>query len=214
MYTHSKTYITAGLPLKEASRAVIMVHGRGASPESILSLASRLNAADAVILAPRAANQSWYPYSFLAPIHQNQPALDSALELLDTLVSEVMENGIPADRIFFLGFSQGACLTLEYAARNARRYGGVMAFTGGLIGEEVDRSRYQGDFSGTPVLITTGDPDPHVPVSRVEETRTILEDMNARVHLNIYPGRPHTILAEELVLANREILGDHDDGNI
>lgn len=214
MYTHSKTYISSGLPLKEAERAVIMVHGRGASPESILSLESRLKAGNAAMLAPRAANQSWYPYSFLAPVSENQPALDSALDLLDSLVSEAMENGLPADRIFFLGFSQGACLTLEYTSRNARRYGGVMAFTGGLIGEEVDRSRYQGDFSGTPVLITTGDPDPHVPVSRVEETCTILEDMHARVHLKIYPGRPHTILAEELVLANREILGDDYDGSI
>ncbi|HEY0894979.1 MAG TPA: dienelactone hydrolase family protein [Sphingobacteriaceae bacterium] len=206
MYTHSKTYINTGLPLTDARQVIIMVHGRGASPEDIIQLAPRLKLQDAAILAPRAARQSWYPYSFLAPIQENQPALGSALELLDSLVSEAVEQGIGTERIFFLGFSQGACLSLEYVTRNGRRYGGVVAFTGGLIGEQLDPSAYQGDFSGTPVLITTGDPDPHVPVARVEETVSMLREMNAEVYLKIYPGRPHTILAEELDLANREVL--------
>ncbi len=206
MYTHSKTYLSTGVPLTDARQVIIMVHGRGATPEDIIQLAPRLQLEDAAILAPRAERQTWYPHSFLAPVRMNQPALGSALDLLDSLVDEVLEQGIGTERIFFLGFSQGACLVLEYAARNGRRYGGVMAFTGGLIGEQLDRSAYQGDFAGTPVLVTTGDPDPHVPVARVEDTVSILREMHAEVYLKIYPGRPHTILAEELDLANREVL--------
>lgn len=205
MYTHQKKVITQGRPLSETQKALIMVHGRGATAESILSLAEHLPVADFTLFAPQATNHSWYPYSFMAPPAQNQPALDSALALLEEVVRNIQEQGISSRQIYLLGFSQGACLTSEYATRHAQPYGGLLLFTGGLIGQQVDTSHYQGNFAGTPVLITTGDPDPHVPVSRVNETEKIMEEMGAAVTKKIYKGRPHTILAEEINLA-RQIL--------
>ncbi|PTX14162.1 phospholipase/carboxylesterase [Pontibacter mucosus] len=201
MYTHQKDIKTKGKPLTEAKKALILVHGRGATAESILGLADHLPVQDFSLLAPQATNHSWYPYSFMAPEEQNQPALDSALEQLDGLVKSIEAEGVKSEDIYFAGFSQGACLTSEYAARHAKKYGGLLIFTGGLIGQRLEESRYKGDFAGTPVLITTGDPDPHVPVSRVEETVAVLEKLGAKVTKKIYPGRPHTILQEELDLA-------------
>jgi phospholipase/carboxylesterase len=205
MYTHQKQVITQGKPLAETNKALILIHGRGATAESILSLAENLEVKDFSLFAPQATNHSWYPYSFMAPTAQNQPALDSALNQIDDLVNHILAQGISSRQIFLLGFSQGACLTAEFATRHARRYGGLLIFTGGLIGPQVDKSNYQGDFAGTPVLITTGDPDPHVPVSRVNETEKIMTENGAVVTKKIYKGRPHTILAEEINLA-REIL--------
>ena len=206
MYTHSKQVLQSGTPLEQAEKAIIMLHGRGASAESISSLASHLNLEKAAVLAPQATNNSWYPYSFLAPVEDNQPALDSALELIDQVVNDVKSAGIPLHKLYFLGFSQGACLSLEYVTRHAKGYGGVIALTGGLVGEELKLENYSGDFLHTPVLITTGDPDPHVPVSRVQETVGVLENMNAEVSVRIYKGRPHTIQSEELQLANKLVL--------
>ena len=206
MYIHSKQITSSGIPLNEAKKAIIMLHGRGASADSIISLAGQLNIDDFAILAPQATNNSWYPYSFLVPAEQNQPALDSALQLIDNLVHEVQETGIPLQKIYFLGFSQGACLALEYAARHAAPYGGVSAFTGGLIGDQLRPENYTGDFVHTPIFISTGDPDPHVPVSRVEESVKILEKLNAEVSLRVYNGRPHTIQFQELDLVNKLVL--------
>ena len=206
MYNHSKQITSSGIPLNEAKKAIIMLHGRGASAESIISLAEQLNIDDFAILAPQATNNSWYPYSFLVPAEQNQPALDSALQLIDNLVHEVQETGIPLQKIYFLGFSQGACLALEYAARHAAPYGGVIGFTGGLIGDQLRPENYTGDFVHTPIFISTGDPDPHVPVSRVEESVKILEKLNAEVSLRVYNGRPHTIQFQELDLVNKLVL--------
>ncbi|WP_242917150.1 alpha/beta hydrolase [Pontibacter liquoris] len=203
MYTHKKDIITKGKPLSETGKALILVHGRGASAQSILDLANYLPVQDFTCLAPQATNHSWYPYSFMAPEEQNQPALDSALEQLEALVKSILDQGVKSEAIYLGGFSQGACLTSEYATRNARRYGGLLVFTGGLIGQQVDTSKYKGDFAGTPVLITTGDPDPHVPVSRIEETVKEMEKLGAIVTKKIYPGRPHTILQEELDLARQ-----------
>ena len=205
MYTHQKQVLTQGKPLTETNKALILIHGRGATAESILSLAEPLEVKDFSLFAPQATNHSWYPYSFMAPTAQNQPALDSALNMIDDLVNTILEQGISSRQIYLLGFSQGACLTAEFAARHARHYGGLIIFTGGLIGPEVDKSNYQGNFGGTPILITTGDPDPHVPVSRVNETEKIISESGALVTKRIYPGRPHTILTEEINLA-REIL--------
>jgi len=202
MYHHTKKHVYSGLPLQEAGNVMIMIHGRGANPQSILSLTRHLELKDAAFIAPEAAHNSWYPYSFLAPVEDNQPALDSALETIHELVEELMTRGFTMENIYFLGFSQGACLTLEYVTRHAQRYGGIIAFTGGLIGQQLDMSNYHGDFVDTPVLITTGDPDPHVPVSRVKETVRVMEKMHAKVTLKIYKGRPHTILGEEIELAN------------
>ena len=205
MYTHKKQVVTQGRPLAETRKALILIHGRGATAESILSLTDYLPVADFSLFAPQATNHSWYPYSFMAPTSQNQPALDSALEQVDELVKSILDQGISSRHIYVLGFSQGACLTAEYATRHAQPYGGLLIFTGGLIGQQLDTSNYQGNFEGTPVLITTGDPDPHVPVSRVEETVKIMEEKEAVVTKKIYKGRPHTILEEEINLA-RQIL--------
>ncbi|MDX5418477.1 MAG: dienelactone hydrolase family protein [Hymenobacteraceae bacterium] len=203
MYTHEKKVLTQGKPLNGTNKALILIHGRGATAASILPLAHELGAEDFTLYAPQATNNTWYPYSFMAPIAQNQPALDSALELIDETVKSVEGQGIASKDIYLLGFSQGACLTAEYATRNAKRYGGLLIFTGGLIGQQLDTGNYTGNFDGTPVLITTGDPDPHVPVSRVDETVKQLEGMGASVTRKVYPGRPHTILEEELELARK-----------
>lgn len=205
MYTHEKQVVTAGVPAAEAARAVIFLHGRGASAADILSLNDHLKVEDAVLYAPQASNNSWYPYSFISPVAQNQPALDSALGIIKNLVNEIVESGIPATEIYFVGFSQGACLSLEYVTRNAQQYGGVVAFTGGLIGQEINMNNYKGDFKQTPVLITTGDPDPHVPVRRVEMSEGIIKKMNADVKVKIFSGRPHTISPKEIALA-RELV--------
>ncbi|MFD2245240.1 alpha/beta hydrolase [Pontibacter ruber] len=201
MYTHEKNILTAGKPLEQTGKALVMVHGRGATAESILELSDYLDVTDFTLNAPQATNHSWYPYSFMAPVSQNQPALDSALALLDETVKSIKAQGVDSRHIYLLGFSQGACLTAEYATRHAQRFGGLLLFTGGLIGQQIDTGNYKGSFEGTPVLITTGDPDPHVPVSRVEETVKIMEEMGAEVTKQIYKGRPHTILQEELSLA-------------
>ena len=206
MYSHKKDVVISGMPLNEAKQAIVMLHGRGATPESIISLKEHLYLIDTAIFAPRATNNSWYPYSFMAPVVNNQPALDSALSVINEVVHDIIEGGIAGENIYFLGFSQGACLALEYVTRHADTYGGVMAFTGGLIGEELDRNKYTGDFNNTPVLLTTGDPDPHVPLSRVDETVGILRSMNAKVELKVYRGRVHTIQLEELDLANQLVL--------
>ncbi|WP_316820725.1 alpha/beta hydrolase [Pedobacter gandavensis] len=201
MYLHKKDIISAGQPIGSADKAIVFLHGRGASASDIISLNQHLQVNDAALFAPQATNHSWYPYSFMAPVSENQPALDSALSLLKDLTEDIESQGIPKNKIFFVGFSQGACLTLEYIARNAMQYGGVVAFTGGLIGSELKLSNYSGDFKQTPILISTGDPDPHVPVSRVNESKKILEEMNAQVSIKIYPGRVHTISKAEIELA-------------
>ncbi len=206
MYTHERKIVTAGKPLKQTGKALIMIHGRGATAESILSLGEALDVTGFSLFAPQATNHSWYPYSFMAPTAQNQPALDSALELVHATVKGVLDQGISSRDIYLLGFSQGACLTAEYATRNAQRYGGLLIFTGGLLGQQLHLDNYQGKFAGTPVLITTGDPDPHVPVSRVEETVKMMEEKGAHVTKKIYKGRPHTILQEELNIAKEMLI--------
>lgn len=203
MYTHHKNIITAGVPVESADKAIIFLHGRGATAADIISLNNHFQVDDAALFAPQATNHSWYPYSFMAPENENQPALNSALELISELVADIVAKGIPLNKIFFAGFSQGACLTLEYISRNAAQYGGAIAFTGGLIGETINRANYSGDFMQTPVFISTGNPDPHVPVSRVEASSDILKEMNAEVQVKIYPGRAHTISREEIDLARK-----------
>lgn len=196
---------TAGKSIQQADKALILIHGRGGSAEDILRLAPMLAVQNFALFAPKAANRTWYPYSFMAPREQNEPWLSAALTTLENLVEDIIAEGIAPEGIYFLGFSQGACLTLEFVASFARRYGGVVAFTGGLIGEALEAQRYKGDLKGTPILITTGEPDPHVPLQRVKESDTILKSMNASVSLKVYPNRPHTISHEEFHLANQQI---------
>jgi len=195
---HKKEFIAAGKNLEEASKVLFMIHGRGGTAEDILGLSDHLNVHEFALLAPKATNNTWYPYSFLAPPSQNEPWLSSALQVLKEIVNDLAAKGFSEKSIYFLGFSQGACLTLEFVTRNATRYGGVVAFTGGLIGDKVYAENYKGDFSGTPVFIGTSDPDPHVPVQRVNESELILQKMNANITKKIYKGMGHTINQDEI----------------
>ena len=200
---HRKNIIYSGQQLAKAEKVLIMIHGRGGSAEDILSLSDHLVAGDFALLAPQATENTWYPYSFLAPVEQNEPWLSSALSLVGEAVSDVIAAGIKKENIFFLGFSQGACLTLEFTARNAARYGGIIAFTGGLIGSSIHRANYKGNFEGTPVFIGSSDPDMHVPVDRVHATTSVLQLMGAEVTEKIYKGMGHTINADEIQHANK-----------
>jgi phospholipase/carboxylesterase len=206
---HQKNIISAGKPVGKDSKVLIMLHGRGGSAEDILSLASHLAVEDFSLLAPQATNHTWYPYSFLAPPAQNEPWLSSALTLLKEVVADLYEKGISPENIYFLGFSQGACLTLEFVARHARKYGGVVAFTGGLIGDKIYPENYNGNFAETPVFIGTSNPDPHVPVERVYATTNILKNMNATVTEKVYENMGHTITKDEIEKANSLVFQAH-----
>jgi predicted esterase len=196
-----------GKPPVEATGAVILIHGRGGSANDILGLAEALQHPELAYLAPDAAKHTWYPYSFLAPIERNEPWLTSALQKLKKTVENVMRAGIPRERIVVAGFSQGACLASEFVARNPARYGGLIAFTGGLIGPPGTEFRYQGDLAGTPAYFGSGDPDPHVPWERVQESASILSTLGAEVVLKRYPGMPHTISEQEIEEARKLIAG-------
>ncbi len=202
---HSKNSTTAGLDISEAKKALVLLHGRGGNAQDILSLAAHLRLADFALLAPQAENGSWYPHSFLAKPSENEPWLSSALELLEDLLEEIKNKGIASKDIYFLGFSQGACLAAEFVTRNASRFGGVVLFTGGLIGDILYPENYKGDFAGTPVFIGTGNPDAHVPLERVKQTAEILKKMNAELTLKVYDNRPHSISQDELDFANKLI---------
>ena len=183
------------------ARGVIMVHGRGASAESITTLAPSLGLEDAVILAPQASNSTWYPYSFLEPMDRNEPGISSGLALLDRLVRQLEEEHIPLGCIALLGFSQGACLSLEFAVRHPRRYGAIIGFSGGLIGPPGTARSYAGTLVGTPVFVGCSDVDPHIPAERVRETSAVLKRMGAAVDMRLYPGMPHTVNDDELTAA-------------
>jgi phospholipase/carboxylesterase len=195
---HQKNIIYTGKNLDEAQKALVMVHGRGGSAEDILSLVPYLGVEDFAVLAPRATGNSWYPYSFLVHPSQNEPWLSSALDLLKEIVLDIEDHGITKNHIYFTGFSQGACLSLEFVGRNATRYGGLVAFSGGLIGDNVVAENYNGDFDQMPVFIGSSDPDPHIPVERVTSSAEILKKMNAAVNVKIYQGMGHTISKEEI----------------
>lgn len=195
---HTKKVIKAGTQTGEATKALVMLHGRGGSAEDILGLTQYLPVNDFALFAPQATNNTWYPYSFLAPLNENEPWLSGALKVVNEVVADIEAGGIKKENIYFLGFSQGACLTLEYVTRNAARYGGVVAFTGGLIGDQIYIKNYTGDFAGTPVFIGTSDPDPHVPVARVLASTAILTDMHAQVTQKIYKNMGHTISQDEI----------------
>jgi phospholipase/carboxylesterase len=204
---HKKNSIIAGKELTKNGKVLIMVHGRGGSAEDIISLSSYLEVKEFTVIAPQATNNSWYPYSFLELPSRNEPWLSSALEVLNDIVDDLKSKGIPTTNVYFLGFSQGACLTLEFVTRNASRYGGVVAFTGGLIGDKIYNDNYRGDFENTPMFIGTSNPDPHVPVERVYATTNILKDMNAEVTEKVYNHMGHTINHDEIETANRVVFG-------
>jgi predicted esterase len=194
----------SGVAPQDAERAMILVHGRGATPESILTLADQLpNDLGFAFVAPGASEstahpRSWYPHSFLAPIVSNEPGLSSALAKIAEAVSELGEHAIEPQNIVLLGFSQGACLVTEFAARHARRWGGVVALTGGLIGDRDEHHDYGGSLLGTPLLLGCSDRDPHVPLWRVDESEEVFRRMGANVEKRIYPGMAHTVVRDEL----------------
>lgn len=195
MHTYKVT--EQGVSLKEAERAVILIHGRGAPPEDILGLADFFDDGKTWFAAPEAADYVWYPYSFLVPAEQNQPWLNSAIENIETLIADI-EKHLPSEKIFIMGFSQGACLAAEVSSRNAKKYGGIAIFTGGLIGEKPDTSLYKGNFEGTRIFISNGNNDPHIPLERTEETHTIMQRLGGDAYLEVFPNRPHIINMEEI----------------
>jgi predicted esterase len=189
--------LAAGAPLERAAAALVLVHGRGGSARDMLALAREVAPAGVACLAPQAAGQSWYPFSFLAPIERNEPALSSGLAVLSGLIAET-ERAVPAERIVLLGFSQGACLALEHAARNARRLGAVVGLSGGLIGPPGTPRDYAGSFAGTPVFLGCGDVDPHIPLERVAESAEVYRRLGAEVTERIYPGFGHAVNQDEM----------------
>lgn len=204
---HTKEIVSKGPDAKNAEKALILLHGRGSTARNIMGLVPALEVEGFAVLAPQATNDTWYPYSFLMPPSQNEPWLSSALDTVSELTDEIIQAGIPAANIYFLGFSQGACLTLEFVSRHAQRYGGVVALTGGLIGDRIYQENYSGDYAGTKVFISSGNPDPHIPVDRITESVEILREMNADVLEKIYPNKPHMISKDEIEQANKWVFG-------
>lgn len=196
---------TAGVPLGEAKAAVVMIHGRGATAESILTLESVIDRPEIAYLAPQAAGNTWYPFSFLMPLEQNEPGISSAMAALEQLLATIAAEGVPAERTVLLGFSQGACLAGEFAARHARRYGGVVMLSGGLIGPDGTPRDYPGSLDGTPVFLGCSDVDPHIPADRVRHSAEVLRRLHGNVTMKLYPGMGHLVNEDEIA-AIRDVL--------
>jgi predicted esterase len=187
-----------GAPPRDARLALICVHGRGATAEDILAVAQEIALDDVAYLAPQAADYTWYPYSFLEPTERNEPGLSSGLRKIGAIIASLEQQGLARDRIALLGFSQGACLSLEFAARNATRYAGVLGFSGGVIGPPGTPRTYSGSMEGTPVFLGCSDIDPHIPLERVRETADVFRRLQANVDERIYPGMGHTVNMDEI----------------
>lgn len=196
---------SAGPTLADASAALILLHGRGATADDILSLSNYLDYPQLAYLAPQAEGYSWYPNRFIFPVEQNEPHLSAALAKIDEIVRQVEANNIPVEKIFIGGFSQGACLASEYVIRNPRRYGGLLVFSGGYIGPLDMQRQPKGDLQGMPAFLGCSDRDPHIPLQRVKETTALLKAMGANVTERIYPNMEHTIIEEEIELARQVI---------
>jgi predicted esterase len=192
----------AGAPIADARLVAIMLHGRGATAGDILGLAKEFSVRDVAYLAPQAAGNTWYPYSFLKPIEENEPALSSALRLVESLLESVRTKGFPPERVALMGFSQGACLSLEFAARHAQRYAVIAAFSGGVIGPPGTSRSYSGSLDGTPLFMGCSDMDPHIPLERVNESAVLFTSMGAVVDKRIYPQMKHTINYDEIEAVN------------
>jgi predicted esterase len=193
-----QTVLRAGLLPADARLVAILLHGRGASAEDVLGLSQEFRTKDVAYLAPQATGHTWYPYSFLSPIPQNEPGITSGLRVIAGLIADVGSQGVPANRVVLLGFSQGACLALEFAARNAQRYAGIAGLSGGLIGPPGTPRNYTGSFEGTPVFLGCSDVDPHIPLERVHESAEVFRRMGAPVDERIYPRMGHTVNPDEI----------------
>jgi len=202
---HKNKVVFEGKPLAEAEIAIILLHGRGGSASDILSLVPMLEVGNAAFLAPQADNNSWYPQSFIRPVHENEPWLSAAISMLDQIVSDIVQSGLMETKIFFIGFSQGACLSLEYISRKGQKFGGIGALSGGLIGENIELSRYKSGLAVTPVFIGSSDPDPYIPADRVRSSAKVLEELGANVLLKIYTNMGHTITPGEIKLMNNHL---------
>jgi phospholipase/carboxylesterase len=190
--------LAAGEPLESAKAVMIMIHGRGATAESILSLAQEIDQPGVAYLAPQAANFTWYPNSFLMPLQSNEPGLSSALAVIEDVVNHVESLGIPHEKIAFLGFSQGACLSTEFVARHAQHYGAVFGLSGGLIGPDDTPRDYPGSLDGTPVFLGCSDVDFHIPKERVLESADVFRKLGGEVTARLYPNMAHTVNQDEI----------------
>ncbi|CCQ32636.1 carboxylesterase protein [Halorhabdus tiamatea SARL4B] len=199
--------VTAGAPLEDADAAAVLVHGRGATAQSIIQMAEGFPGEGVASLAPQAARNTWYPNPFTAPVESNEPGRSSGLAAIDDAVEAAVDAGIPTDRVLVLGFSQGACLASEYVARNPQRYGGLAVLSGGLIGEAIDVEEYDGDLEDTPVFLGCSDVDPHIAAERVEETADVFEQLNADVTKRLYEGMGHGVNDDERAFV-REMIED------
>ena len=195
---HGQPVLTSGEPVEHARAAMLMVHGRGATAQDILSLADQLNQPGFAYLAPQAAGNTWYPNRFLVPLAENEPWLSSALSFVGDVFAQIIKAGIPSERIMLLGFSQGACLTLEFAARNAKRYGGIVGLSGALIGPDDTPRDYAGSLAGTPVFLGCSDVDFHVPKERVNESAEVLKRIGGEVTKRLYPNHDHSVNQDEI----------------
>ncbi|SEW24510.1 alpha/beta hydrolase [Natrinema salifodinae] len=195
---------TAGTPLDEAEAAVVLTHGRGATAQGMLQMADEVHRESVAFLAPQAARRTWYPNSFLAPVADNEPGRSSGLQAISDAIAEADDAGIPTERVMLIGFSQGACLASEFLARNPRRYGGLAALSGGLIGEDLD-DEYPGDLEGTPVFLGCSDVDPHIPEERVHDTADAFESMDADVTERLYEGMGHGINEDEMAVVSEMV---------
>jgi phospholipase/carboxylesterase len=193
--------VTAGTPLAEARAAVVFVHGRGATAQSIVQMGRQIGQDGVAYLAPQAARNTWYPNSFLAPVEQNEPGRTSGLQAVGDAVETAQEGGLDRGQIVLCGFSQGGCLASEFVARDPKRYGGLVAWSGGLIGEEIDPAAYEGSVDGMPAFFGCSDEDPHIPAERVHKTADVFENLDADVTKRLYPGMGHQVNRDELEAA-------------
>ena len=210
---HGQPVLTLGPDPSAARLTMIMVHGRGASAEDILALAGELGTTDVAFVAPQAAGHTWYPYSFLAPIHDNEPDITSGLDVIAGLVDGLAARQIPHAQIGLLGFSQGACLALEFAARHPRRYAAIVGLSGGLIGPPGTPREYPGSLAGAPVFLGCSDVDAHIPLARVRETADTFRRMGASVDERIYPRMGHTVNEDEIRAVNALLLSNLRHGS-
>lgn len=208
MIHNPNNIVTAGKPLDEAAKVMVMVHGRGGSAQDMLSLSQYIQADGFAFVAPQAQDNTWYPYSFLRPVDENEPYLSSALQVLVSLRARLQSDyNFKLPQIYWLGFSQGACLMLEFIARNAMEYGGVFGLSGGLIGPPGSPRSYNGSFSNMPLFLGCSDRDSHIPKERVLESENVFRDMGADVTAKLYPNFPHSINEDELNIVNLLIAG-------
>lgn len=199
--------VASGAPLANARAAAVLLHGRGSNAEDMLGLAEEFAQRDIAYLAPEAPGHTWYPYSFLAPLSQNEPHLSNALATVGATLDRLAQEGFPAERVALIGFSQGGCLALEYVARNANRYGAVAGLSAGLIGPPGMPRNYAGSLDGTPVFLGCSDIDSHIPLARVHESRDVFEKLGGEVTERIYPGMGHTVNADEIAHVTKLLEG-------